>query len=229
MKRLKAHRWAVLTGVVGIALIAGAYFVGAASVDTHSAEIGDLEADATNTKSQLETTEAEVSSVEGDLSVAKGEVSVAEEEASEVREELAAERSFKGNGAKQQVAEREYDTDFPWDAAGSVGHFIFKPVAWEQDGEKWLLKIEAKNESHEPLSPFCGGGEAMIIDAENNNYSGESVLFSGSADCSGELQPGTTQTFEAEFKLPSNAAPVAAAIWGEYELQEEAKTWELPR
>jgi hypothetical protein len=230
MKRLRAHRWAALAGVVGIALIVGAYFVGAGSVDTHSTEVNELEAEAGKTKDQLASVEAELGSVEGDLSVAKGEAEVAREETGEAEEELASERSFKGKGAQQTVAAgQEFETDFPWEAAGTVGHFTFKPVGWERDGESWILRVETKNESHSPTSPFCGGGESVVVDAEGNEYSGDSVLFSGSGDCSGELQPGTTQSFEAEFKIPSTALPVAAAIYGEYEQEEEAKTWELPR
>jgi hypothetical protein len=216
------HRLHIAGAALALVLIAVAYFVGKGSVDTHSAELSDLQ-------SELRDVGGELRSEQGKLSLAEGEVAVAKEQVAEVEEELAAERSFKGRGEKQQVVEREYETDFPWQAAGRVGHFIFKPVGWEKEGENWLLKVEAKNESHEPKSPFCGGGESVVIDAENNNYSGQSVLFGASSDCSGELQPGTTETFEAEFKIPSNAAPVAVAIYGEFEQEEEAKTWELPR
>lgn len=215
------HRFHIAGVALAVVLIGGAYFAGKGSVDTHSAEITDLQGEVRETKGELK-------SEQGQLSLAEGEVEVAKERTAEVEDELAAERSFKGQGEKQQVAEQEYETDFPWEAAGRVGHFIFKPIGWEQEGESWLLKVEAKNESHEPKQPFCGGGESVVIDAENNNYSGESVLFAGSSDCAGELQPGTTETYEAEFKIPPNAAPVAVAIYGEYEQQEEAKTWELP-
>lgn len=219
---LGTHRLHIAGAALAVVLIAVAYFVGKGSVDTHSAELSDLQ-------NELHEVRGELKSEQGQLSLAEGEVAVVKEQAAELEEELAAERSFKGQGEKQQVVEQEYETDFPWQAAGRVGHFIFKPVGWQKEGESWLLEVETKNESREPKSPFCGGGESVVIDAENNNYSGESVLFGGSSDCSGELQPGTTETFEAEFKIPPNAAPVAVAIYGEYEQQEEAKTWELPR
>jgi hypothetical protein len=228
------RRSRVLAGIAAVgavvALIVAAFFVGKGSVDTHSSEVADLQSELRQSEGKLESEQQAMAQVEGDLSVAKGEVSVAEEEATEAEEELATERSFKGKGAQQSVADgQEFETDFPWEAAGTVGDFTFKPVSWEKDGESWVLSIETKNESHSPTSPFCGGGESVVLDAEGNEYSGQSVLFNGSADCSGELQPGTTETFEAEFKIPSTAVPVAAAIYGEYEQEEEAKLWELPR
>jgi hypothetical protein len=228
MNWFRSHRWALLGGVVAVALIAGAYFGGKGSVDTHSSEVSDLQGELNDVQGKLASEEAEVSATKGDLSLAKGEVSAAEEKASEAEEELASERSFKGEGAKQNAAATEYNTDFPWEAAGEVGNFIFKPTGWERDGEKWTLTVEAKNVSHEPLSPFCGGAESVVLDAAENQYTGESDLGAGGADCSGELQPGTTATFKAQFKVPSSAAPVVIAIYGEYEQEEEAKTWELP-
>lgn len=216
-----SQRWRLLASVVALALIAAAYFVGKGSVDTHSVEVSDLQAELKSTKGQL-------ASVEGELSVSKGEAEVANEEVAEAEEELAAERSFKGGGEKQNAAAQEYNTDFPWSAAGRAGEFTFKPVGWEQQGEKWILTVEAKNEGHEPKQPFCGGSESVVVDAAENQYSGEAVLEHGSASCGEELQPGLTLTYKAEFKIPSNAVPVAIAIYGEYEQEEEAKTWELP-
>jgi hypothetical protein len=221
MNWLRAHRWHLGGGFVAIILIAAAYLVGKGSVDTHSTEIGDLQA-------ELHEAQSEVKAEKGQLSLAEGEVSVANERTAEVEGELASERSFKGEGEKQDAAEEEYETDFPWGAAGRAGNYIFKPIAWEQDGEKWLLTVEAKNVSHEPLSPFCGGAESVVIDAGQNNYTGESVLGSGAANCDGELEPGSTATYKAEFKIATNAAPVVIAIYGEYSQEEESKTWELP-
>lgn len=216
-----SQRWRLLAGVVALALIAAAYFVGRAGVDTHSAEVSELQAEVKSTNGQL-------ASVEGELSVSKGEAEVANEEVAEAEEELAAERSFKGRGESQQVVDQEYETDFPWGAAGRAGNFIFKPVSWKQEGSKWTLMVEAKNVSHEPKEPFCGGAESVVIDAGENTYTGDSVLGTNAANCGEELQPGTTATFEATFKLPSNSAPVVVAIYGEYEQEEEAKTWKLP-
>lgn len=208
---------------VAAALVATGYVVGRTSVDTHSGEIADLQ-------SEVKAVEAKQGAAEGELEIAETEAETAKAEAAETHEELAAERSFKGKGGTEQVADQEYETDFPWGAAGRAGDFIFKPVGWTQDGEKWLLTVEAKNVSHEPKEPFCGGAESVVIDAGQNQYTGESVLGTGGgADCAGELQPGTTDSYEAEFKIPSHTVPVVVAIYGEYAQEEEAKTWELPR
>lgn len=103
-----------------------------------------------------------------------------------------------------------------------------KPTALEQSGEKWILTIEAKNEGSEPEEPFCGSAGGVLIDAEDNIYTGEAVLGGSSDNCGEELQPGLTGTFRSEFKLPADAVPVGVALYGDYEQEEEAKTWELP-
>jgi outer membrane murein-binding lipoprotein Lpp len=225
---ISSHRWAVLGSIVAVVLVAGAYFIGKGSVDTHSSEVADLQGEIRDAQGKLEAEEAELRAAEGDLSSAKGEVSVAEEEVIEAKEDLAAERSFKGEGAEQNAANAEYNTDYPWGAAGEAGDFIFKPTGWEQDGSKWVLTVEAKNISHEPKEPFCGGAESVVLDAGENQYTGEADLGNGAADCGSELQPGTTATYKADFDIPANSVPVVVGIYGEYEQEEEAKLWELP-
>jgi len=224
----RSQRWALLIGVVAVVLVAGAFFVGKGSVDTHSSEVADLQSELHGSEQKLESEQEALSSARGDLSAAKGEVSVAQEEVSEVEEELAAERSFKGEGTKQNAAASEYSTDYPWGAAGEAGAFIFKPIGWEQEGSKWVLTVEAKNVSHEPKLPFCGGAESVVLDAGENQYTGESDIGGDSANCGDELQPGATATYKAAFAIPANAVPVVIGIYGEYEQEEEAKLWELP-
>jgi hypothetical protein len=204
---------------VGIVLIAAAFAVGMLTAD-ESDKVSELEDKVARVESELDDEQRE-------LGYAEEEKKQADEKSESVEEELAAERNFKGSGPKQ-VAEQEYETDYPWEAAGEVGYLTLKPVGWVQEGEKWILTIEAKNTGHEPEDPFCGEAGATIIDAEENNYTGEAVISGGTANCGASLQPGSTATYKGEFKIPSNAVPVVAAIYGEYELEEEAKQWELP-
>lgn len=223
MNRVKtfvsAHR-TLVAWVVALVAIVAAFVIGAASKD-ESGTVSDLEGQVAHLKSELSNEEAEVSSLESDREAA-------EEEAETAEEELAVERGFKGSGPKQE-AEGEYETDYPVGAAGKVGPYIFKPTDISGDGEgKWTLTVEAKNSGSSPLEPFCGGGESILVDAEGNEYSGEAVLFKGGANCGDALQPGLTAKYLVEFHTPPNAVPVAAYVYGDYELEEEGKTWELP-
>jgi hypothetical protein len=219
---LRGHRWHFLAGVLALALIVAAYFVGKGSVDTHTDQLSSLESDLASSEQALEAEEAEVSAEEGEHVQAIEKLEMAEEA-------LAAERGFNDRGGlqKQQV-EQEYATDYPWGAAGLAGDFTFKPIGWEQEGESWVLTVEAKNESHGPKEPFCGGAEAVVLDADQNEYTGEAVLGEGSANCGSALQPGTTATYKGEFNMAANAVPVVVGIYGEYEQEDAAKTWELP-
>lgn len=224
MSRLKAflagHRNVLIASSVAVVAIVAAFFVGMV-VNDESGKVTDLESQVAEVESELADEESEVSSLES-------ERDEAEEEGEKAEEELAVERGFKGKGP-QQEPEGEYETDYPIGAAGKVGSYIFKPTDINEDGEgKWVLTIEAKNDGSSPLDPFCGGGESILLDAEGNEYSGDSVLFKGGANCSDSLQPGLTATYLAEFHLPPGATPVAAYVYGEYELEEEGKTWELP-
>jgi hypothetical protein len=225
MNRLKnfdtQRRRAIIASLLAVVAVGTAFFIGAALND-ESSTVADLEDKLSRVESDLVNAEGEAVNLEAGREEAEEEVEAAEEE-------LAVERDFKGNGT-QQEAEGEYDTDYPMDAAGKVGPYIFKPTDITEEGEgKWVMTIEAKNDGSSPLEPFCGGGESILVDAEGNEYSGDSLLFKGGANCDDALQPGLTAKYLAEFHLPPNATPVAAYIYGEYELEEEGKTWELPR
>lgn len=224
MNRLKegaaTHRKMIIVFVLAALAVAAAFFAGAASND-ESAKVSGLE-------DELVRVESDLSDAEGEVSDLESNQEEAENEAETAQEELAIERDFEGSGP-QQKAQGEYETDYPIGAAGKVGPYIFKPTDISEEGEgKWVMTIEAKNSGSSPLEPFCGGGESILIDAEGNEYSGDSLLFKDGANCGDALQPGLTAKYLAEFNLPPNAAPVAAYIYGEYELEEEGKTWELP-
>jgi len=199
-----------------IAAFAGGYFIG-----DDSSEVSDLE-------DTVVALESERDEAEDELAQSEDSGTELEAELASTSDQLDAERSLNGKSEKSQQDEGEYDTDYPWQAAGNVGYLTIKPIDFAQEGSKWILTVEAKNEGSEPKQPFCGGAEAVLIDAESNNYTGESVLSESSDSCGEELQPGLTGTFKSEFKLPGGAKPVAAAIYGDYEQEEEAKTWELP-
>lgn len=218
MKGLTQRRGLMIGGAVVllIAAFAGGYFVG-----DDSSEVSNLE-------DTVVALESERDEAEDDLAQSEDSGTELEDELASTSDQLEAERSLNGKSEKPQQDEGEYDTDYPWQAAGTVGYLTIKPIDFAQEGSKWILTVEAMNEGSEPKQPFCGGAEAVLIDAENNNYTGESVLSGSSDSCGEELQPGLTGTFKSEFKLPGGAKPVAAAIYGDYEQEEEAKTWELP-
>ena len=219
MSQIKQHKGILITAGVGLVVAIAAFFIGAAIAD-ESSKVADLE-------DQVSSLEGDVSSEQSRLSIAETEREEALERATKAEEQLAAERNFKGEGAKQ-VSTGEYNTDYPFNAAGTVGWLTIKPTAWEKQGGKYILTVEAKNESKEPQSPFCGGGEAVVIDAEENQYSGDNILFAEGTNTCEDLQPGATGVFKDEFSIAANAVPIAVALYGDYSLEEEAKLWELP-
>lgn len=222
MNRLKAlyqeHR-ALAGGLLAVAAVGvflGGYFLG-----DDSAELADLD-------EKIATIEAERDGVESQLSASETETTEAQEELGSTREQLRAERSLNGKLPASSESDQEYETDYPWGAAGRVGYLTIKPLDIAQEGSRWILTVEAKNEGSEPKQPFCGGAGAVLGSAEGSTYSGESVLSDTSDNCGEEIQPGLTGTFKSEFKLPEPAEPVIAVIYGDYEQEEEAKSWELP-
>jgi hypothetical protein len=215
---VRTHARFVLGALAVFAIIAAfaiGFFVG-----DDSAKVSELE-------DQMASVESELSGEESAVAIAESETEEAEEKAKTAERGLAAERGFKGEGSKQ-APEQDYETDYPWEAAGEVGYLLMKPVGWEQQGEKWILTVEAKNVGSEPEEPFCGSAGATVVDADNNNYTGEADLGGGSANCGNALQPGQTLTYKGEFQIPANAVPVVVALYGDYEQEEEAKQWELP-
>jgi hypothetical protein len=122
----------------------------------------------------------------------------------------------------------EFETDYPWGAVGEVDDLAIKPISVEQDGDKWTFTLEAKNEGSSPAEPFCGLGSSTLIDGEEREFSGETLLsFEGGGDnCGDALQPGLTGTYVEEFALPPNAKPVVVYVAAEY--GEEGKSWALP-
>jgi hypothetical protein len=209
----------LITGAAVLAVIAA--FLAGYVVADDSSEVSELE-------DSVAALESEQDEVEDELAQTEESGAELEDELASTADQLEAERSLNGKSEQAQEADGEYETDFPWQAAGTVGYLTIKPIDFGQEGSKWILTVEAKNEGSEPKQPFCGGAQAVIIDAANNNYTGESVLSESSDNCGEELQPGLTGTFKSEFRLPDGAKPVAAAIYGDYEQEEEAKTWELP-
>jgi hypothetical protein len=200
---------------LAIAFFAGGYFVA-------------------DDSSRVSALEGEVASLQGDLDETEVSLSLSESEAQDLGDELDsandqlhAERSLNGKIPVTQEAAQEYDTDYPWNAAGTVGYLAIKPTDLSQEGSKWILTVEAKNEASEPKTPFCGDGGAALGDTSGNTYTGDSVISSNLDSCE-ELQPGLTGSYAVEFKLPDGATPAIAAIYGDYEQEEEAKTWELP-
>jgi len=175
---------------------------------------------------KVASVEEEASEASDDAEAISSELKEAEEEAESLEEKLRAERSLNGKTSVPQNA--EFDTDFDWETAGRVGYLTMKPIAIEQQGEKWILTVEAKNEGNEPEEPFCGSAGAALEDSGERVYSGEAVLGESSDNCGDALQPGLTGTYKGEFKLPPDAEPAIAILYGDYDQEEEAKVWALP-
>lgn len=217
----RSHHWsrrkAALAGVAGLAVVA-AFFFGGYLVADDSAEVSDLNA-------RLAEVEDELAGAENQASLYSDEVGELEEAKRTLQGQLHAERSL--NGKTTVAQDSEFESDFPWETAGTVGYLTMKPIGLEQAGDKWILTVEAKNEGNEPESPFCGDAGAALGDGAGRTYSGEAVLGGGSQNCE-ELQPGLTGIFKGEFLLPADARPVVAVIYGDFEQEEEAMTWALP-
>ena len=177
-------------------------------------------------RDQLTETEDELAGTENRASLSEATVEELEEENDSIANKLHAERSLNG---KTEAADEntEFETDFEWQTAGTVGYLTIKPIDLSNTGSKWILTMEAKNEGSEPETPFCGDGGAVLEDGAERTYTGEALLSEGTDNCE-ELQPGLTGTFGAEFKLPEETRPAIALIYGDYDQEEEAKAWALP-
>jgi hypothetical protein len=197
--------------------LGGLFWVGY-RVGDDSSEVANLEDEVGDLRSELEGAENEASHNAGEVEYLQGSNE-------ELESQLHAERSLNGKTTVAQSS--EFETEFDWETAGAVGYLTIKPTDLSQNGDRWLLTVEAKNEGSEPKTPFCGDAGATLVDAAERTYTGESVIATGSDACT-DLQPGLTGTFKSEFTLPPDAEPVVAAIYGDYELEEEAKTWALP-
>jgi hypothetical protein len=201
----------ITAGVVALGLAAA--FLGGFLLGDDSGEVSSLE-------DQVAKAEDELAGAENQVSIYSGEAEELEESTESLEGKLHAERSLNGRTTVPQNT--EYETDFDWETAGTVGYLTMKPIDLTQSGSKWILTIEAKNEGNEPESPFCGDGGAALEDSAERTYSGETVIGSGSDSCE-ELQPGLTGTFKSEFTLPEDANPAIALIYGDYEQEDEAK------
>jgi hypothetical protein len=211
----------ILWGALAAVVIAGAAFAAGYLVADDASEVSNLKTEL----AQMEDGREQARSERAELVMTGGEQG---EEVEALEEELTAERSINGKSeAPQDAGSGEYETDYDWGAAGTIGYLTIKPISFREQGSRWILEVEAKNEASEPKTPFCADAGAVLGDTSANTYTGESVI-SGSFDSCEELQPGLTGTYAAEFKLPPDAKPVIAGIYGDWEQEEEAKFWELP-
>lgn len=208
-----------LLTAAGVAVMAAGLFVAGFFIGDDSGQVADLE-------DRVASLESDVDSSQDSLISSEGSVSDLEAEVTELEEELEAQRELHGESTKADERQ-EYDTDFAWNTAGTVGYLTIRPTDLSKQGARWILSLEAKNGAQEPKSPFCGDAGAAITDTEGNLYSGEAVIAETTSNCE-ELQPGLTGTYKAEFQLPAGADPAVVQIFGDYELEEEAKSWELP-
>ncbi len=220
--RLPTWAKGAVGGGVALILIVAAFLIGAASND-ESGTVSDLEERVGSVEQEVADAQSEIGGYEASIEEAEADKVAAEDE-------LAAERGFKGADEAQQVADSsEFETDYPWGAVGEVENLSIKPISLEGGDGTFTLTIEAKNEGDGPVDPFCGLGSSILMDAEEREFSGETVLsYEGGGDnCGDALQPGLTGTYVEEFEMPPNAKPVLVYIAAEYG-GEDGKTWAAP-
>jgi hypothetical protein len=174
---------------------------------------GDDSAELTKLKDELSEVEAGQKSVEADLAIA-------ETRADQPRGEPPP-GGDRGSDPKQH-------TNHKWGEAGRVGYLMVKPIEFTNVGSKWFLAMRARNESKEAREPFCGDAGATLEDARGEAYAGAAFISAESDNCAGELQPGSTWTFKSEFELPAGTQPTIASIYGDFEQENDVKTWDLP-
>jgi len=214
-----------LLSALAVVVIIGAVFAAGYLIGDNSAEVSKL-------KQQVASLEGVLGGTKSQVSSDASEIKELEEAKGELASQLHAERSLNGKTAAP-AATTTYKVNYPWMGAGSVGYLTMKPLSIEEvSPSKWVMTIEAKNESKEPKQPFCGSGFAAVADAAGRKYSGASVINGNAStdqNCGEELQPGLTGSYQVEFKLPAGDKPTITSIWGEQELNEDAKTWGLPK
>lgn len=221
--QLSVVRVAAVLAILGA--FAGGYFLA-----DDSAEVDELEAD-------VIALEADLGDAEDGLDAAQEAAESAQEEAGELAEQkealqqrLKAEFAIAGEGGSSASDTATVDTDLPFEAAGKVGPFVIKPAAFEQSTSGWTLTLTVNNDGDTPQDPFCGGGESQLVDTQGRQFDGDSVLADDTANCGDSLQPGLNATYKVSFKTPSDAEPVAIAIWGDSFVVDpaDAKIWGVP-
>ena len=95
---------------------------------------------------------------------------------------------------------------------------------------KYKATMEVKNLGNEEIDPFCGGSGATLIDGQGRKFEGTDVMnYDGSTNnCGDAIQPGLSEgNFVMEFKTPPDAKPSQLLLYGDYDYEDEAKSWNV--
>lgn len=209
--------------LLGLLALSGAFF-GGLFVGDDSSRVADLE-------ETLAETDEDLGEAEDSLSESRDELGDLQAERDELAAELRAELDFEGEVPARGSGSAP-EADFVLGQAGEVGPLNMKLVSLEQTGSSggqatYVATISVKNNSDEPVDPFCADG-ATLIDDQGRTYTGDSLLRTGTPNCGDPLQPGLTQDgYEMEFKLPADAQPAVLELWGAFDINDEgdAGSW----
>ena len=93
---------------------------------------------------------------------------------------------------------------------------------------KYKATMGVKNLGSEEVDPFCGGSGATLIDDQGRKFEGDAVIDDGTNNCGDPIQPGLSQgKYVIEFKTPPDAKPSQLLLSGDYDHEDEAKSWSV--
>jgi hypothetical protein len=88
-----------------------------------------------------------------------------------------------------------------------------RPVA----GAKFVTAtVTVINNGQTGAGPFCGGGDAVLIDDRDRNFEpvGDvQISIPGNNICGDDIQPGFKDTYTLVFQVPKAAKIVGVAVW----------------
>jgi hypothetical protein len=101
-------------------------------------------------------------------------------------------------------------------SASSIAVSDFSDPIKSRAGAKIVKAVITwKNNMSTPTDIFCGGGSAVLVDRDGNNYNPMDHLtdLAGNDICGDEVGPGFRRTDTLLFELPSKALTGSIALW----------------
>jgi len=77
-------------------------------------------------------------------------------------------------------------------------------------------RVEIKNNGSTKVDPYCGGGGAVLLDEEGNNYEPISEVFGVKGNdsvCGDGISPGFRDTLTLPFEIPSDVEIGGLVLW----------------